>query len=80
MRNSIFAKVKQSISAKITILIADRTISKPLRRSNKELKMMIAKIEAGEGDLTARIPVKSNDEIGELSQGINIFYLHSMLQ
>ncbi len=46
-----------------------QSIIKPIDR----LKIMAANIAKGEGDLTQRIEIKSNDEIGELATEFNTF-------
>lgn len=45
----------------------------PLGRVEKTLNTMILDMENNKGDLTVRMPVKSNDEIGDLAKGINKF-------
>ncbi|MEI6893873.1 MAG: methyl-accepting chemotaxis protein [Colwellia sp.] len=37
------------------------------------LKIMVQKLANGDGDLTSRIAVKSNDDLGAIAQGINDF-------
>ena len=54
-------------------LIVTFTIAKPAKLSGKVLKEIVTKLENEEGDLTARVPVKSKDEIGQMSTGINGF-------
>ena len=46
---------------------------RPLKSASRQLADIIKDIEQNEGDLTARISVKSDDEIGELVFGINEF-------
>ena len=50
-----------------------QSIIKPLKSANRQLNDIIKNIEESNGDLTARIEVKSEDEIGELVDGINSF-------
>lgn len=57
----------------ISLIVINNKISKPAMRAGEQLNDIIASIEAGEGDLTQRISVKSNDEIGILAGGINSF-------
>lgn len=54
-------------------LLIHRMIVRPARKASRELAEIMRKIEAQEGDLTERIPVKSKDEIGQLVKGINNF-------
>ena len=49
------------------------TISKPAKLSGKQLQHIVDRIEHGEGDLTERIPIKTQDEIGQMVGGINNF-------
>lgn len=49
------------------------TIAKPTKKTTAQLSQMINDIEAGEGDLTSRVSIKSEDEIGQLADGINKF-------
>jgi methyl-accepting chemotaxis protein len=55
----------------ITVMV-ERRVSHPLERLTVRLK----DIAEGEGDLTQRIPVTSEDEIGELSHWFNTFIEH----
>ena len=60
----------------ITVILEitiNRTITKPARVASNELNDMMTLIEKGEGDLTRRIDVKTKDEIGLMSMGINNF-------
>ncbi len=60
----------------ITVILEitiNRTITKPARVASNELDDMMTLIEKGEGDLTRRIDVKTKDEIGLMSIGINNF-------
>lgn len=54
----------------ITIFIlATKVVEKPI----KELNDILRDISMGEGDLTKKIPVNSQDEIGHLARDFNIF-------
>ena len=55
----------------ITIMII--VTIRPLKSASRQLDDIIGDISKNEGDLTARISVKSDDEIGELVNGINTF-------
>jgi len=50
-------------------LVLSRVVIRPI----KETTMMVKNIAEGEGDLTKRLDVKSEDEIGELAKWFNIF-------
>lgn len=54
-------------------VIGIATIAKPTKKTTAQLSLMINDIEAGEGDLTSRVSIKSKDEIGQLADGINKF-------
>ncbi len=55
------------------VVIANMMIAGPAKKAGKQLGEIIGKIENGHGDLTDRIQVKSNDEIGALVFGFNEF-------
>ncbi len=56
-----------------TFLICTRSIVAPVTKAKKQLDRIISDIQNNRGDLTARIQIKSQDEIGDLAQGINTF-------
>lgn len=53
-------------------LLLSNVITRPI---NNMVKMM-HDIAEGKGDLTQRLPTKSNDELAELAKGINLFIAH----
>ena len=57
----------------LVIIVVRRYIVKPTQNATKHLNEIIVGIEQGEGNLTERLAVKSKDEIGQLSSGINTF-------
>lgn len=57
----------------IVIVTVVETVVKPLRKQTRELNTIIDNINAGKGDLTSRVSVMSQDEIGQASTGINHF-------
>ncbi len=57
----------------ILMIVVHRTISRPAKLSGAQLRTIVSGIESGNGDLTARICVRSQDEIGQLGKGINRF-------
>ena len=56
-----------------TIIIVVQCVTHPLVRAEKEIKEIINSIDNGEGNLTKRITVKYDNEIGSLGKGINTF-------
>ena len=48
-------------------------IIKPILATNKDIREIISGIDNGEGDLTKRVTILSNDEIADLGNGINVF-------
>ena len=57
----------------LIILMIANSVIKPIRKATGHLNSIIEGIERGEGNLTERLEVKSIDEIGQLSKGINAF-------
>lgn len=55
------------------IMMVLKKVVKPIQKQEQELSEIIAEIQAGRGDLTKRVSVESNDEIGASSAGINEF-------
>ena len=76
----IQAVITTLIATLIGILIAifafvlvNRSVIRPVKKTTKSLDQIVADIQEGHGDLTARIDVKSTDELGRLAKGINVF-------
>lgn len=65
-----------------TFLIVVRTIASPARKASGHLNQIVEKIQKDEGDLTERIVVKTQDEVGQLVSGVNGFIeqLQSLMQ
>ena len=57
----------------IVLSVAINTILKPLQKIDNELEEIITDINSGRGDLTKRISVRRNDEIGAVSECVNEF-------
>lgn len=75
-RNMLFSIILLAISFVafiMVIVVIVKTVVKPLRKQTSELTEIIDEINAGHGDLTKRVTVKSMDEIGQSSMGINHF-------
>lgn len=68
----IFIAIAVAAFAGVIVVVISAVV-KPLQKQTKELSAIIDEIEAGQGDLTRRVTVKSNDEIGQSGQGINHF-------
>lgn len=56
-----------------TIFIALKSIATPAKSADRQLQDIVSGITANHGDLTKRIEVHSEDEIGQLVNGINGF-------
>ena len=56
-----------------TIVVVTRGVTQPLVRAEREIKEIISSIDKGEGNLTKRLTVKYDNEIGSLGKGINTF-------
>ena len=65
----------------IIVLMTELNVIKPISRLDKELEIIVSQLKAEQADLTKRVPVKSKDEIGRLSEGINAFIgcLHEVI-
>ena len=81
-QNKLFEGMKSSNTAKIVIAVLATVlvvwvalfgVLRPLLAMNRKLKGMIGDIEAGRGDLTQRVQMRGEDEIGQLAEGINAF-------
>ena len=57
----------------IVFIIMNKTISKPAKSAKEQLGALAQTITEGHGELGRRIQIKSNDEIGDLCDGINEF-------
>lgn len=57
----------------VSIFIAFRMIVKPTKKVSGTLEKIVTSIQENEGDLTARVEIKNNDEIGQLATDINNF-------
>lgn len=57
----------------IAIILVQGKIMRPITKTSRELTRIVKSIDDHQGDLTKRITVSSNDEIGSLGMGINTF-------
>ena len=61
------------VALAIAILAIQRKVLTPIARTEKSLSAIMKDIDERQGDLTKRIRVYGNDEIGALGKGINAF-------
>lgn len=59
--------------AAVVFIIISRSVIRPVKLATTQVNEIIAGIERGEGNLTERLPIKTQDEIGQLTHGINSF-------
>ena len=73
---SLAVIVLSVVAVAFAIFMVLRYVIHPVIRAKNELQEIIDGINRREGDLTKRITVESEDEIGALSAGINAFIEH----
>ena len=73
LRTSLIFLGLAVIAFVVAIVSIVKGVVNPLKTQTRELNEIITEIEANQGDLTRRVSVKSNDEIGQSSEGINHF-------
>ena len=56
------------VVATVVIFIMRKTVSRPAHEASSQLSEIIENINNNEGDLTERIDIRTNDEIGQLMQ------------
>lgn len=61
------------VASVFAIFVVVVFVIRKLAAANKGLKDILVDIERREGDLTKRIPINSNDEVSDMSAGINGF-------
>ena len=72
----IFDYILLGVSVLLVIAMgayAGKNIVNPVKSAHTQLNEMIDSMKADKGDLTRRLEVKSNDEIGQLVAGLNSF-------
>ena len=70
---SILLGFALAVIVAVAIIVMRRTIIRPASIASKQLNEIIDGISNNEGDLTQRVDVKTNDEVGQLASGINSF-------
>lgn len=85
MENMSITKINRAYSFNLLLLIlfigviggvawfSYITIAKPARQSEQQIQDIVEQIRENAGDLTKRIPVRSKDEIGRISNAVNEF-------
>ena len=61
------------INIGLTLVVARWSIIKPIKSADNQLRVIIRGIEENHIDLTKRIKIRSEDEIGQMVDGINLF-------
>jgi methyl-accepting chemotaxis protein len=57
----------------VAVIVCIVEICLPIKKTTENLDQILADIREGRGDLTARVPARGKDEIGQLGNGINLF-------
>lgn len=70
---AIFVIITIIILGLLIIVMTLLTVTRPLSNAVSSLNLIMNDINAGKADLTKRIPMKANDEVGALVTGINMF-------
>jgi methyl-accepting chemotaxis protein len=78
MRSGMVWRINAALVAVISIIVISFLlnyfrINRAVSNISKEIHIIIGKIQAGEGDLTARVNTKTTTEIGEVVDGFNLF-------
>lgn len=70
---TIAATIIGFVIAILAYALVNRSVIRPVKKTTLSLDRIVADIQEGHGDLTARIDVRSTDELGRLATGINVF-------
>lgn len=57
----------------LSVISCRVSIVKPVNKAREQIGEIVKEIKAEQGDLTKRVEVTSGDEIGQLTEGINLF-------
>lgn len=66
-------KIGAKVYCMLIVLLTRRFISRPAKLASSQLSEILTNIENQQGNLTARVSVVSQNEIGDLVMGINMF-------
>ena len=61
------------IAAGVVTMVLNTLLARQISRSLRNTTNMLREISEGDGDLTKRLPVASNDEVGQLAEHFNRF-------
>lgn len=65
--------ITATVFVAIVLFVMSRTIAKPAKSAKEQLDALAQTIRDGHGELSRRIKIRSNDEIGDLCDGVNDF-------
>lgn len=71
--SSLRISVALIIGAALLCLILAVILARAIRRPLAQLESSMQQLASGQGDLTRRIPVKANDEVGRIAGSLNSF-------
>ena len=71
--NAICAAGLAIVASLVVFFIVVTQVVNPINKMSIKLNKIIKDIDAGQGDLTQRVEVKGQDEMGQLASGINNF-------
>ena len=57
----------------VMIMVCFRTIAKPAKNADRDMAEIIEKLQNNHGDLTSRLTIHTDDELGGLISGVNTF-------
>lgn len=73
LTTTVFVLIITVLIMAISLLMVFRTIIFPIKKSTQQISFIVDDLNCGNLDLDTRLQINSNDEIGQLRQGINAF-------
>ncbi|MCR4781332.1 MAG: methyl-accepting chemotaxis protein [Lachnospiraceae bacterium] len=70
---AVFLMIEIVVLIAVAIIIIERSVVRPLKSASNTIDEINKTLKNNDGDLTLRLPVKSNDEVGVLASGMNNF-------